>query len=468
MNNLENIYSLSPEIINLSEDDKKELVSTFNNLLFFQNFMWISDMDIATDDDFKLVYKGDFRTGQEIEASDYMTALEKRFSPDSPHYSSWKHILDHAHKTIQDKVSKELIDGLILYVLQDHQRRELFETGDVDFSVWRKWANYRLNVAFIELDNGGLWVSFTIRKLKKTPFTIQEMNLNKTILDHFNTAWWLILVSWPTWSAKSSTLTTILDHINKTKNKKIVTLEDPVEFFWSGLQKNSTFRQREVWKTVESFATWIRAAMRQAPDIIVIWEMRDRETVQMATEAAWTWHLVISTVHVSSVRETLDRLLWFFDGAERSGIQQKLSASLKLVMNQRLVSCEDGSRVVAYEWLDCTADWISQLIKNNNLNDVKNKMYTLDENGRNPHKPLNESLYELICEGKLATTRWAEEYSNDPAIFDENLKIYIETYVATRSVSREDLTRRILTTEQEYRLKEQKKREWEIVYREAE
>lgn len=431
---------------------EEKVRSDFDDILFFQSFIWVNDLDIWSWDYFKLKHKWKVQKGPTFNV-DYITLLKKtiltasegteEYDKQKKKYDIYLQKLDNANRFLKEKVSEDFLKWLVYFILLPHQKEELMTTWDVDFSVWRSWSNYRLNCSFDELGEGRVWVFFTIRKLRKKPYTIQEMEVTKTMLEKFNLSSWLILISWPTWSAKSSTLISILDYYNKNKYLKIVTLEDPVEFFWSDLQDKCTFRQREIWKTVDSFSNWIRAAMRQDPDVIVVWELRDRQSVEMAIEAAGTWHLVISTVHVNSTIQVLDRVLGFFEGADRNDIANKLASSLKFVLNQRLVTTEKDAYRVAYEWLDTTADGVWPLIKENNLPDLKKRMYEVDAHWNSHHKPLNESLFELVCEWHLAYSRASIEYSNDMKSFDTEFEWYSIRYCQLKNISRRELQERL-------------------------
>lgn len=448
--NLSSLYSLDTTY---SEEKIKE---HFDAILFYQAFIWINDLDIWSWDYFKLDHK--WRVIKWLDFNvDYIELLKKQVLTAPENTDEWRRQkvkydvylakLDLANSYIKEPINENFIRAITRFILLDHQREELFWDGSIDFSIWKEWSNYRLNWSFEELGEWKVGIFYTIRKLRKAPYTIQQMWVTKTILERFNSSSWLVLISWPTWSAKSSTLISILDWFNKNKYLKIVTLEDPVEFFWTDLQNKCTFRQREIWKTCDTFAKWIRSAMRQSPHIIVIGELRDRESVEMAIEASLTWHLVIATIHVNSVIQVLDRLLWFFEGADKADIAWKLASSLKFLLNQRLVTTEQQEYKVAYEWLDTTADWIWHLIKDNNLQDVKKKMYELDSNGKSHHKPLNESLFELVCDWHLAYTRAYNEYSNDKKIFENEFLAFRVKYCQVKWITEKDLQERITYVE---------------------
>ena len=164
----------------------------------------------------------------------------------------------------------------------------------------------------------------------------------------------IVLVTGPTGSGKSSTLAAVIDLINETKHYHIVTIEDPIEFLHS--HKNSTVHQREVHTDTPDFALALRAALRQAPKVILVGEMRDRETIEVALEAAETGHLVMSTLHTIDAAKTIDRILGVFPKNEEAAIRTRLAQSFRFIVSQRLLPRADGKgRVAAIEILKSTS-----------------------------------------------------------------------------------------------------------------
>ena len=343
-------------------------------------------------------------------------------------------------------ITKKFIDLMLEVNLHTNQKELLLTNGQVDYSLNTPEASFRLHAEF--LDEGVQTSPFvTIRKINNEAFSLKQMGINSTILNNFKLGSWLILISWPTGSAKSSTLTTMLDYYNKNEYKKIITLEDPIEFFWDKKKwDKSIIIQREIWKTVKSFSEGIKGAMRGDPDIVIVWEIRDRDTVEAAIELANTWHLVIATVHVKSTTEVLNRILWFFDWAKTKEIAVKLWAVLNFVLNQRLVATTDGTYKVAYEWLNTQVWWIPSLIKDNNLWDIRGSMKELDLHWKNPHKTLNESLFELIVQWKLSALEGKEHYTNEStSIFDDELDVYKKRYLEEGIIGLQELEELIET-----------------------
>jgi len=157
----------------------------------------------------------------------------------------------------------------------------------------------------------------------------------------------LILVTGATGTGKSTSLAALIDYINSTQKKHIITLEDPIEFIHP--HKKATINQRELGIDFDTFASGLRAALRQAPKIILVGEMRDRETVEIALEASETGHLVLGTLHTSDAGQTVNRIIGMFELAEERLIRGRLSESLKYVVSQRLLPKKQGGRVAAFE-----------------------------------------------------------------------------------------------------------------------
>ena len=182
--------------------------------------------------------------------------------------------------------------------------------------------------------------------------TFEELGLPGTLADVATLKNGLVLVTGQTGSGKSSTLAAVIDRINQTRAEHIVTIEDPIEFLH--VHKKATVHQRELHSDTPTFAMALRAALRQAPKVILVGEMRDRETIEVALTAAETGHLVFSTLHTIDASKTVDRVIGTFDAAEQTGVRARLAASFKYVISQRLVPKTGGGRVAVLEILKST------------------------------------------------------------------------------------------------------------------
>jgi twitching motility protein PilT len=228
----------------------------------------------------------------------------------------------------------------------------------------------------------------------------------------------LVLVTGTTGSGKSSTLAAMLSHLNRVRMAKIVTIEDPIEFLYKDQQ--SIITQRELGGDTGSFATALRAALRQDPDVIMVGEMRDRDTIDIAIKAAETGHLVFSTVHTTDAVRTISRLVSVFDGAERHATRLRLAESLRAVVSQRLLPRKDGQgRVVAVEILRRTAaieDCIADPERSAEIRDL------LAEGGSQyGMQTFDQHLTELHRKG-LITTQVATSAATTPDDFVRNLQ----------------------------------------------
>src|ERR1044071_5916536 len=215
---------------------------------------------------------------------------------------------------------------------------DLLRTGscDTSYTVMDK-ARFRVNI----FSQRGSY-SIVLRKLNTRIATLKDLNLPEILHQCAKEKTGLLLVTGATGSGKSTTLAALLDEINETKAVHIVTLEDPVEFVYT--QKEATINQREMGSDFDNFASGLRAALRQAPKIILVGEMRDRATVEIALSAAETGHLVMSTLHTIDAGQTINRILGMFDTAEQEQVRHRLADTLRWIVGQRLAAKIGGGR----------------------------------------------------------------------------------------------------------------------------
>jgi twitching motility protein PilT len=226
--------------------------------------------------------------------------------------------------------------------------QELEDEGEVDFaSAIPGLARFRIN-AFRQRGS----ISFVCRRIPYGITTIEELGLPDAVRATAEEPRGIVLVTGTTGSGKSTTLAAMVDHVNTTRPRHIVTIEDPIEFLHS--DKRSVINQREVGSDTASFGRALRRVLRQDPDIILIGEMRDEETVRTALSAAETGHLVLSTLHTADASETVNRVIDFFPPHEHRQVRAMLAATLRGVISQRLVPAIGGGRVAALEILRTT------------------------------------------------------------------------------------------------------------------
>ena len=223
-----------------------------------------------------------------------------------------------------------------------------FGSADISFSV-PGLCRFRVNI-FKQRGTHAI----VMRVIPQRPPRFEEFNLPEQLREIVDIKNGIVLVTGPTGSGKSSTLAAIIDLINESKFYHIVTIEDPIEFLHN--HKNSTIHQRELHSDTPNFAIALRAALRQAPKVILVGEMRDRETIEVAMEAAETGHLVLSTLHTIDAPKTVERIIGVFPKNEEQIIRTRLAASFRYIVSQRLLPRADGSgRVAAIEILKATS-----------------------------------------------------------------------------------------------------------------
>lgn len=287
------------------------------------------------------------------------------------HMSEGENIWFRVHGEL-GKVTGSVLDGvktrqILLELFHDNKEavNEFLEKRDADFAyIHTDGTPFRVNTFF------KLWkIAFVLRKIASEPKTIQDLWLPRWVEKFTKAKGGLILVTWPTWSWKSTSMISILDAINKTRREHILTIEDPTEFIFK--DDKSIFSQREVGKDTKSFATALRAAMREDPDIVMVWEMRDKETVEAAMELAETGHLVISTLHTAGSVQTITRLVNFFHPELQHAVRYKLWDILFWVLSQRLIPKIGGGRIWIYEVMMMTPG-IRNLIRSWDLVQINN------------------------------------------------------------------------------------------------
>jgi len=242
-----------------------------------------------------------------------------------------------------ENISQDEVLALLHEVMREDQRYEFDDRLEADFSYELSGvARFRVN-AFHQ--NRG--VAAVFRTIPAKAMTMEELGLGpifKTIADAPRG---LVIVTGPTGSGKSTTLAALIDYLNQTKSQHILTIEDPIEFVHES--KRCLINQREVHRDTRSFADALRSALREDPDIIMVGELRDLETIRLALTAAETGHLVFATLHTTSAAKTIDRVIDVFPAGEKDMVRSMLSESLQAVVSQVLLRKKGGGRVAAFE-----------------------------------------------------------------------------------------------------------------------
>jgi twitching motility protein PilT len=239
-------------------------------------------------------------------------------------------------------IARDLIGGT------EYSLRTLKETGACDLA-WSlpQRSRFRVNI----FRQRGTY-AIVMRVIASRIPSLSELNLPDALKDIVPLKNGIVLVTGPTGSGKSSTLAAIIDLINETRAEHILTIEDPIEFLHQ--HKKGTVHQRELHTDTPTFALALRAALRQAPKVILVGEMRDRETIEIALTAAETGHLVFSTLHTIDASKTVDRIVGTFDASEEQTIRTRLAASFRYFISQRLIPKQDGGRMALLEILKST------------------------------------------------------------------------------------------------------------------
>ncbi|GAB4171487.1 MAG: type IV pilus twitching motility protein PilT [Wenzhouxiangellaceae bacterium] len=287
--------------------------------------------------------------------------------------------------------AKEMAD-LIYSTMNDHQRRDYEADLEVDFSYnIPGLARFRVNAFHHDRGTGAVF-----RVIPNEIWTLEDLQAPPVFKDIIDAPRGLVLVTGPTGSGKSTTLAAMIDHLNKNIAGHILTIEDPIEFVHT--PKKCLINQREVRKDTRSFAQALRSALREDPDIILVGEMRDLETIRLALTASETGHLVFATLHTSSAAKTIDRVIDVFPAEEKDMVRSMLSESLRAVISQTLLKRIGGGRVAAHEIMIATS-----AIKNLIREDKVAQMYSSIQTGQNVGMcTLDQSLLELVRRGIVA------------------------------------------------------------------
>ncbi len=316
-------------------------------------------------------------------------------------------------------VSHDEIYGFLHNILSNNQVDSLIEWTEIDSSYSIHWYRFRINAY-----KSTTWINLALRKLNSNPPFMEDLWFKPYIKDRvLSKSRWLILVTWQTWSWKSTSLASMVNEINMNQSKHIITLEDPIEFVHKN--KKSLISQREIWKHSKSWSDAIKYSLRQDPDVVVVWEMRDYETISSVLTLVETWHLVFSTLHTIDAVQTISRIIDVCPTNRQRQISTQLSLALDMVISQSLIKVNwEDRRIPAREVLINT-NAISNNIREWNLaqmfwimeTSVKHWMHTLDQD-----------IARLVCDKKVLLDD-ALAYVRDYDTFKNLLKYYSKSNV---------------------------------------
>ncbi|MEA3297803.1 MAG: type IV pilus twitching motility protein PilT [candidate division Zixibacteria bacterium] len=309
-----------------------------------------------------------------------------------------------------DPLNGENIKKLAYSMLSEKQKLKFEQSSELDFSFGiEQMSRFRCNI-FVQRGN----VAVVLRQIPYEILTFEQLGLPKVIGEFATLPRGLVLVTGPTGSGKSTTLAAVIDKINKERPVHIITVEDPIEYLHR--HQKALVNQREVYSDTNSFAIALKHALREDPDVVLIGEMRDLETIESALSIAETGHLAFATLHTNSAAESINRIVDAFPTNQQEQIRVSLSFSLQAIISQTLIPKIGGGRVVGLEIMICTQA-IRALIRD----DKVHQMYSMIQSGQKyGMKTMNQSLSELYTTGKI-TINDAMNYSSNPQELGEML-----------------------------------------------
>lgn len=291
------------------------------------------------------------------------------------------------------ELTNQDVQGLLFEILSEKQKKMFVEKWELDFAYTLAGVGrFRCNIF---MQRKGL--AAVMRVIPEKIKTAQELGLPPSIMDLIDCDRGLILVTGPTGSGKSTTLAAMIHQINMTQESHIITVEDPIEFVHPNMK--SLVNQREVGSHTKSFANALKAALREDPDILLVGELRDLETISLALTAAETGHIVFGTLHTNSAAKTIDRIIDVFPAGQQQQIRTMLAESLRGVVAQTLFSRADGQgRVAAYEILRNTKA-ISNLIREGKVHQIPSAIQTGSSSGM---VLFEKYIEDLVRRGKVS------------------------------------------------------------------
>ena len=304
-----------------------------------------------------------------------------------------------------DPMDHELVHGMVYDIMNDKQRKAYEEYFETDFSFEIPGlARFRVNAFNHNRGSGAVF-----RTIPSKILTLEDLKAPKIFEEISNTPRGIVLVTGPTGSGKSTTLAGMINYVNENHYGHVLTIEDPIEFVHES--KKCLINQREVHRDTLGFSEALRSALREDPDVILVGEMRDLETIRLALSAAETGHLVFGTLHTSSAAKTIDRIVDVFPAAEKEMVRSMLSESLRAVISQTLMKKIGGGRVAAHEIMLGTPA-IRNLIRENKIA----QMYSAIQTGQSiGMQTLDQNLQELLNKGLISKDEAIKKAANKEA-----------------------------------------------------
>mgnify|MGYP001161357983 CR=1 FL=1 len=310
-----------------------------------------------------------------------------------------------------DVLKQSDMEKMLPEVMDEDQLNIFKEKKEIDFSA-RLEGKGRFRVNFFNQING---LAGVFRTIPDTIKSCDELGIPPFMTDLAMLDRGLVLLTGPTGSGKSTTLAAMVDHINREKACHIITIEDPVEYYHH--TKESLINQRELGASTHSFANALKSALREDPDVILVGEMRDLETISLALTAAETGHLVLSTLHTSSAVKAIDRIIDIYPSGQKGQIRSMLSESLEAVISQKLLPTKDGKgRVPACEVMISTTA-IRNLIREDRIFQITS---VIQSGGVEGMQTLDQDLQRLVTQGKIER-KVAMDIADNPKLFKQNV-----------------------------------------------
>jgi len=287
----------------------------------------------------------------------------------------------------------EELQTMIYDVMNDEQRRQFESNLEADFSFeLPNIARFRANI--FQQNRG---ISAVFRTIPSKVLTLEDLGAPESFKEISGLHRGLVLVTGPTGSGKSTTLAAMVDHVNKNSSGHILTIEDPIEFVHEPVR--CLINQREVHRDTQSFANALRSALREDPDVILVGELRDLETIRLALTAAETGHLVFGTLHTSSAAKTIDRIIDVFPAEEKEMVRSMLSESLQAVISQALLKKKSGGRIAVHEIMLANSA-IRNLIREAKVAQMYSVIQTSTQAGM---QTLDQDLQKMVAKGHISS-----------------------------------------------------------------
>jgi twitching motility protein PilT len=318
-----------------------------------------------------------------------------------------------------DLLTAEETKKLAYSMLNEKQKMKFEQNSELDFSFGvEQMSRFRTNI-FVQRGN----VAVALRQIPYKILSFEELGLPKVTSEFAKLPRGLVLVTGPTGSGKSTTLAAIIDKINKERAVHIITVEDPIEYLHR--HQKALINQREVYSDTTSFASALKYALREDPDVVLVGEMRDLETIEAALSISETGHLAFATLHTNSCAETINRIVDVFPNNQQEQIRVTLSFTLQAVVAQTLIPKIGGGRVMAMEIMVATPA-IRAIIRDDKVHQI----YSMIQSGQKfGMKTMNQSLAELYQTGKIVLND-AMSYSSNPAELSNMLSRETQSAVA--------------------------------------